>query len=168
MGNLVVQKYGGMCLSSPEKIVATAKKIARRVQHGDQIIVIVSAMGKSTDELIRLAYQVSPHPQRRELDMFLSTGERISMSLLTMALIDLGVKAISFTGSQAGVFTNHSHSNAKIVDIKAHRIEEELKKGGIMKLSKLCTRSTATNCTPFVTFVFLISKDNNGLGIACS
>jgi aspartate kinase len=92
-------------------------------------------MGKTTDELIRLAYQVSPQPNRRELDMLLSTGERVSMALLTMALHDLGLDAISFTGSQAGILTDDSHSSAKIVDIRPMRVEAALGKGQIVVLA---------------------------------
>jgi aspartate kinase len=92
-------------------------------------------MGKTTDQLIDLAYQVSPHPNRRELDMLLTTGERISMALMSMALSDLGVPAISFTGSQAGVMTNDSHSQARIVDVKPIRVREELDRGRIVVLA---------------------------------
>src|SRR5947209_14173252 len=97
---IIVQKYGGACLETPEKIRAVAQSIAALHGRGHRVVVIVSAMGKTTDDLVRLAYQVSPRPGRRELDMLLTTGERISMSLLSMALADLGVQAISFTGSQ--------------------------------------------------------------------
>ena len=92
-------------------------------------------MGKTTDELVRMAYQVSPHPNRRELDMLLTTGERISMSLMSMALSDLGVPAISFTGSQAGVMTDESHSSARILDVRPIRVREELDRGRIVVLA---------------------------------
>src|SRR3954451_19577568 len=100
---IIVQKYGGACLETPAKIRAVASNLADLHSRGHRVVAIVSAMGKATDELIKMAYQVSPHPNRRELDMLLTTGERISMSLMSMALSDLGVPAISFTGSQAGV-----------------------------------------------------------------
>jgi aspartate kinase len=99
------------------------------------VVAIVSAMGKATDELLRMAYQVSPHPNRRELDMLLTTGERISMSLMSMALFDLGVPAISFTGSQAGVMTDESHSSARILDVRPTRVFEELGRGRVVVLA---------------------------------
>ncbi|SED13098.1 hypothetical protein [Bradyrhizobium erythrophlei] len=92
----IVQKYGGVCLETPAKIRAVASGVADLHGRGHRVVAIVSAMGKTTDELVRMAYQISPHPNRRELDMLLTTGERISMSLMSMALSDLGVPAISF------------------------------------------------------------------------
>src|SRR5580658_7185027 len=102
-GSILVQKYGGACLETPQKVLAVAGALAELHGRGHRLVVIVSALGKTTDELVKMAYQVSPHPNRRELDMLLTAGERISMSLMSMALSDLGVPAISFTGSQAGV-----------------------------------------------------------------
>lgn len=133
--SVVVQKYGGVCLGTPQKIRAAAQAIHQQVQEGHKLIVVVSAMGKTTDELVNLAYQVSPQPNRRELDMLLSTGERVSMSLLSMALEDLGCAAISFTGSQAGVMTDGSHSNARIMDIRPIRVQEELSRGRVIVLA---------------------------------
>lgn len=132
MSQLIVQKYGGMCLATPDKVKSVASKIAQRTRQGHKLLVIVSAMGKTTDDLVKLAYQVSDRPARRELDMLLTTGERISMSLLTMALNDLGVPAISLTGSQAGVMTDGSHSNAKIIDVRPTRLQEELKRKDVV------------------------------------
>jgi aspartate kinase len=133
--NTVVQKYGGACLESPEKLRAVAAHVAQLHKKGSRVVVIVSAMGKSTDQLVNLAYQVSPHPNRRELDMLLTTGERVSMSLMSMALSDLGVPAISFTGSQAGVMTDDSHSQARIVDVRPVRVREELERGKVVVLA---------------------------------
>src|ERR1700754_3957558 len=132
---IIVQKHGGACLETPAKIRAVATSLADLHNRGHRIVVIVSAMGKTTDELIRMAYQVSPHPNRRELDMLLTTGERISMSLMSMALSDLGVPAISFTGSQAGVMTDQSHSSARILDVRPIRVREELDRGRIVVLA---------------------------------
>lgn len=132
---IIVQKYGGACLESAEKIRAVASAVADLHGRGNSVVVAVSAMGKTTDDLIRMAYQVSPHPNRRELDMLLTTGERISMSLMSMALTDLGVPAISFTGSQAGVMTDSSHSNARIVDVRPLRVREELAHGRVVVLA---------------------------------
>src|SRR5690348_40138 len=132
---IIVQKYGGACLETPAKICAVASSLADLHRRGGRVVVIVSAMGKTTDELIKIAYQVSLHPSRRELDMLLTTGERISMSLMSMALSDLGVPAISFTGSQAGVMTDQSHSSARILDVRPIRVGEELNRGRIVVLA---------------------------------
>lgn len=133
--SIIVQKYGGMCLETPEKIRMAAKQIAKLHGQGHRLVVIVSAMGKTTDQLIRLAYDTSPNPNRRELDMLLTTGERVSMSLMSMALTDLGVPAISFTGSQAGVLTDDSHSAARIIDVRPVRVREELERGRVVVLA---------------------------------
>jgi aspartate kinase len=132
---IIVQKYGGACLETPAKIRAVAGSLADLHRRGHRVVAIVSAMGKTTDELVKTAYQVSPHPNRRELDMLLTTGERISMSLMSMALSDLGVPAISFTGSQAGVMTDESHSSARIIDVRPIRVREELDRGRIVVLA---------------------------------
>src|SRR6202163_5037027 len=133
--SIIVQKYGGACLETPAKIRAVASSLADLHSRGHRVVAIVSAMGKTTDELVKMAYQVSPHPNRRELDMLLTTGERISMSLMSMALSDLGVPAISFTGSQAGVMTDESHSSARILDVRPIRVREELDRGRIVVLA---------------------------------
>src|SRR5437588_9559502 len=123
---IIVQKYGGARLETPAKIRAVAGSLAYLHRRGHRVVAIVSAMGKTTDELVRMAYQVSPHPNRRELDMLLTTGERISMSLMSMALSDLGVRAISFTGSQAGVMTDEAHASARILERRPSRGREEV------------------------------------------
>lgn len=132
---IIVQKYGGACLETPAKIRAVARSLADLHGRGHRVVAIVSAMGKTTDQLIQMAYQVSPSPNRRELDMLLTTGERISMSLMSMALSDLGVPAISFTGSQAGVMTDDSHSAARILDVRPIRVREELDRGRVVVLA---------------------------------
>lgn len=129
---LIVQKYGGATLSTPEKIKQAALRISELHRSGTQVVVVVSAMGQTTNDLIALAHQVSQRPQLRELDMLLTVGERISMSLMSMALNDLGCAAISFTGSQAGIMTDESHVNANIIDVKAIRVEEALKENKIV------------------------------------
>jgi aspartate kinase len=96
-GNIIIQKYGGTSVESPERLKEVAERIVRKKEAGDHIVVVVSAMGNTTDELVELAHRVSPAPSRRELDMLLSVGERISMTLLSMAINDLGHRAISFT-----------------------------------------------------------------------
>ena len=119
---LVVQKFGGTSVADPDRIRAVADHVARTRRQGDDVVVVVSAMGKSTDELIRLAGEVSSAPAGREMDMLLTAGERISMALLCMALIDMGVPAVSFTGSQAGIVTDTVHGKAKILEVRAHRL----------------------------------------------
>lgn len=135
MSDLIVQKYGGSSLSTPDQIRQVAQRIARRCQAGQQIIVVVSAMGRATDELLHLAYKVSSQPNRRELDMLLTAGERVSMALMSMALHDLGCPSLSLTGSQAGVFTDSSHSNARILDLRPTRVAESLSQGKIVVLA---------------------------------
>lgn len=125
--DVVVRKYGGSSLATPQHILRAAKQISEIHHAGHSVVTVVSAMGKTTDELVDLAYSVSPQPNRRELDMLLTTGERISMSLLSMALHDLDCPAISFTGSQAGVLTNGDHSDAQIDSIKPFRVTESLR-----------------------------------------
>ncbi len=129
---LIVQKYGGATLATPEKIKQAAKRISELHKSGTKVVVVVSAMGQTTDELIALAHEVSPRPQLREMDMLLTVGERISMSLMSMALNDLGCAAISFTGSQAGILTDEAHVNANIIDVKAIRVEDALKKNKVV------------------------------------
>jgi aspartate kinase len=132
---VVVQKFGGSSLDTPEKIREVAKRVKDLHNRGVHVIVVVSAMGKTTDDLVELSRQVTRVPNRRELDMLLSTGERISMSLMAMALTDFGVPAISFTGSQAGVLTSLSHSNAQVLDVRPTRVEDELQKGHVVVLA---------------------------------
>lgn len=132
---IIVQKYGGATLETSEKIKNVAIRIAELKKQNHKVVVVVSAMGSTTNQLIELAKQVSPNPLLRELDMLLSTGERISMSLMSMALNDQGHQAISLTGSQAGILTDDSHVNAMITDVKAHRVLEALNKDQIVILA---------------------------------
>ena len=128
---LVVQKYGGSSVSDAESIKRVAKRIAQTKRAGHDVVVVVSAMGDTTDELIDLAQQVTPLPPQREMDILLTAGERISMSLLAMAITNLGVKAKSFTGQQAGVITDAVHGKARIVDVVPHRIRETIERGQV-------------------------------------
>ncbi len=123
---LIVQKYGGTSVGTPERIRAVAARIARTRAEGHRLAVVVSAMGHTTDELIELAEQVSKRPPHREMDMLLTAGERISMALLSMALADLGVDAVSFTGSQSGIITDQSHRRARILEILPQRLRQAL------------------------------------------
>ena len=128
---LLVQKFGGTAVGDPERIRAVADHIERTVKSGQQVVVVVSAMGKETDELLRLAEDVSSKRPGREMDMLITAGERKAMSLLCMALHDLGVNADSFTGSQAGFLTDTNHQNAKILEVKPERIREALSEGKV-------------------------------------
>jgi len=110
---IIVKKFGGTSLGSIELIRNIAHKIALEAGKGDSLVLVVSAMAKTTDDLINLAYQISEHPSRRELDMLLTAGERISMSLLSLALQEEGYSSISFTGSQSGIITDERHGNAR-------------------------------------------------------
>ncbi len=129
--SLVVQKFGGTSVADADRIREVAKHVAWTRSQGDVPVVVVSAMGKTTDDLMRLAEEVSAQQPGRELDMLLTAGERISMSLLCMALADLGVEAVSFTGSQAGIITDSSHTNAKIVEVRADRLRDALQRGAV-------------------------------------
>ena len=128
---LVVQKYGGSSVADAEGVKRVAKRIAATRRAGNDVVVVVSAMGDTTDELLDLAQQVTPLPPQRELDILLTAGERISMSLLAMAINNLGVRAKSFTGQQAGVITDAVHGKARIVDVVPHRIRETVERGQV-------------------------------------
>ncbi|AXE39817.1 aspartate kinase [Acidipropionibacterium virtanenii] len=128
----VVQKFGGSSVADAGSIKRVAKRIAATRQAGNEVVIVISAMGDSTDDLMDLALQVSPQPAPRELDMLLTTGERQSASLLAMALSDLGVPARSYTGSQAGVITTAAHGNARIIDITPGRVEKSLDAGNVV------------------------------------
>src|SRR5919197_1552368 len=129
---IIVQKYGGTSVADVEKIRRVAERVRRRREQGNQLVVVVSAMGDTTDELLALAKKISPDPPRRELDMLLTCGERISMALLSMALQELAVPAISFTGSQSGIITDDAHAQARIVEVRPFRILEELERGKVV------------------------------------
>jgi len=129
---MVVQKFGGSSVADPEKVRLVAERVARTREAGLDVCVVVSAMGKTTDDLIALAKRVSPNPPRRELDMLLTAGERISMALLAMALEERGVAAVSFTGSQAGILTDDRHAAARIVEVRPVRVLEELGRGKVV------------------------------------
>ena len=118
---LLVQKYGGSSVADAEKIANVARRIGESAA-GHQLVVVVSAMGKTTDGLVDLAHQVTPAPDPREMDMLLSSGERISCALCAMAIHDLGHRAISLTGSQAGIVTDESHTKARIIDVRAELV----------------------------------------------
>jgi aspartate kinase len=129
---VVVQKYGGSSVADVERIRQVADRIAATRATGKDVVVVVSAMGDTTDELLGLARRICPSPARRELDMLLSAGERISMALLSMALNARSVPAVSFTGSQSGIITNDAHTNARIVEVRPYRVQDELARGKVV------------------------------------
>ena len=128
---LIVQKYGGSSVADAERIKRVAERIVAARKAGNDVVVVVSAMGDTTDELLDLAHQVSPLPPGRELDMLLTAGERISMALLAMAIHNLGLEARSYTGSQAGVITTSSHGRARIIDVTPGRLKAALDEGSV-------------------------------------
>jgi aspartate kinase len=130
--SVIVQKYGGSSVADVQKLKAVAARVMRTRAEGHDVVVVVSAMGDTTDDLLSLARQVSPNPDRRELDMLLSAGERISMALLSMSIRELGGNAISFTGSQSGIITNDRHVDARIIEVRPFRIQDELARGRIV------------------------------------
>jgi len=129
---LIVQKYGGSSVADAEKIKNVARRIAQTRDGGNQVVVVVSAMGKTTDGLVDLAYQISKKPESRELDVLLSTGEIVSSTLMAMALHSMGYPAISLTGAQAGIRTDAAYSKARILKVEAKRINRELEQGNIV------------------------------------
>ena len=129
MGRLIVQKYGGSSVANPERIKNVAKRVAGYRKKGDDLVVVVSALGDTTDELIELASKITDIPPEREMDMLLSTGEQISAALLAMAIQQLGYEAISLTGPQVGIITDTAHTKARIVKIEQEKIRRELRKG---------------------------------------
>ena len=133
--SIVVQKYGGSSVADATRMKKVAERVMDTRRAGHDVVVVVSAMGDTTDELLGLAKQVSPNPDRRELDMLLTAGERISMALLSMAIRELGGDAISFTGSQSGIITNDRHVDARIIEVRPFRVQDELARGKIVVIA---------------------------------
>src|SRR5258708_8706167 len=133
--SIVVQKYGGSSVADVNRLRLVAERIMRTKRQGHDLVVVVSAMGDTTDDLLGLAKQVSANPDRRELDMLLSAGERISMALLSMAIRELGGDAISFTGSQSGIITNDRHVDARIIEVRPFRVQDELARRKIVVIA---------------------------------
>ncbi|HEY9828661.1 MAG TPA: aspartate kinase, partial [Stenomitos sp.] len=129
---LIVQKYGGTSVGSVERIRAVAQRVKATVAEGNDLVVVVSAMSKETDKLVQLAHGVSASPCQREMDMLLSTGEQVSIALLSMALQDLGQPAISLTGAQVGIETEPAHTRARILNIETERLQRHLKEGKVV------------------------------------
>jgi aspartate kinase len=146
LGTLVM-KFGGTSVADPGKIKGVARRLVQARANGNRVVAVLSAMGDSTDDLVRLAYEVSPRPKPRELDMLISVGERVSCALAAMAIHDLGAEAISLTGSQAGIVTDTMHGRAKIVDVRARRIHEALDQDRIVLVAGFQGVSTDLDIT---------------------
>jgi aspartate kinase len=144
---LIVQKYGGTSVADPDRMRAVAENIAFTRRHGHDVVVVVSAMGKSTDNLVALANAVSKRQPGREMDMLLTTGERVSMALLCMALADLDVEAVSFTGSQVGIITDTVHTKAKILEVRGDRVRTALAQGKVCVVAGFQGVSTENEIT---------------------
>src|SRR5207253_1711698 len=142
-----VMKFGGTSVADPQKIKDVARRLVDARADGSRVVAVLSAMGDTTDDLVRLAYEVSARPKPRELDMLISVGERISCALTAMAIHDLGLEAISLTGSQAGIVTDTVHGKAKIVDVRARRIHEALDRGQIVLVAGFQGISTELDIT---------------------
>jgi aspartate kinase len=132
MAETVVMKFGGTSVADAERITRAAERIVERVKEGNRVVSVLSARGKHTDELVALAHEVSKRPHPREMDMLLSTGERVTCALAAMVINDLGFEAVSLTGSQAGIVTDSGHTKARIIEVKAHRIREALDAGKVV------------------------------------
>src|SRR3954467_4335281 len=159
---LVVQKFGGTSVADPDRIREVADHVVRTRRHGDDVVVVVSAMGKETDDLLRLPKKVSKPRPGREMDMLITSGERKSMALLCMALTDVGVPAASFTGSQAGIVTDTFHQRAKIVDMRCHRVREALDAGMVPVIGGAQGVSTGND----VTFLGRGGSDTTAVALA--
>ena len=133
--SIVVQKYGGSSVADVTRLRKVAARVMDTRRAGHDVVVVVSAMGDTTDDLLTLAKQVSPNPDRRELDMLLTAGERISMALLSIAIRELGGDAISFTGSQSGIITNDRHVDARIIEVRPFRVQDELARGRVVVIA---------------------------------
>ena len=146
-GGLVVMKFGSSSVGGPERIKDVARRLVAAHARGDRVVGVVSAMGRTTEELLSLARRVSPQPDPRELDVLLTVGERIAGALLAMAITDLGPEAVSLTGSQAGIVTDGAHGRARIVEIRAQRVEHALEHGRIVLVAGFQGISSALDLT---------------------
>ncbi|HEV3473814.1 MAG TPA: aspartate kinase, partial [Actinomycetota bacterium] len=145
--SIVVQKYGGTSVADIDRIRAVGDRVIRAREEGHDVVVVVSAMGDATDELMSMAHRLTPMPNPRELDLLLTAGERIAMSLLSIALNAAGYRAVSYTGSQAGIITDTRHGRAKIIDIRPGRIREALDRSEVVIVAGFQGVSTAADVT---------------------
>ena len=165
---LLVQKFGGTSLGSIERIKAVAQRIKSSKDNGNDLVVVVSAMGHKTDELTNLASEITLHPPHREMDMLLSTGEQISISLLTMALNELGIPAISLTGTQAGIITESAHGRARILEIRTERIKNLLDQGKTLVIAGFQGSSLGIGGIPEITTLGRGGSDTSAVAIAAA
>ncbi|MEO0834684.1 MAG: aspartate kinase, partial [Cyanobacteria bacterium J06642_3] len=163
---LVVQKYGGTSVGSVERIQAVANRIRKTVQQGNSLVVVVSAMGKTTDTLVKLANEISSDPCRREMDMLLSTGEQVTIALLSMALQELGQPAISLTGAQVGIVTEAEHSRARILQVCTDRLQRHLNKGEVVVVAGF--QGVSNNEVPEITTLGRGGSDTSAVALAAS
>ena len=145
--SLIVQKYGGSSVANVERIKRVATRIVKTRKQGHQMVVVVSALGDTTDDLIALAHQITKNPNEREMDMLLSTGEQVSVALLAIAIHDMGVKAVSFTGPQVGIITDKFHTKARILDINTDRIVKALREGNVVIVAGFQGKTIAEEIT---------------------
>ncbi len=165
---LLVQKFGGTSLGSIERIQSVAKRIKASKEEGNDLVIVVSAMGHSTDELTTLASKISSHPPKREMDMLLSTGEQVSISLLAMALNELGVQTISMTGNQAGIITESAHGRARILEIRTDRIRPLLDQGKIIVVAGFQGTSLGIGGIPEITTLGRGGSDTSAVALAAA
>ena len=159
---LLVQKFGGTSVADPVRMREVADHVKKTRSRGDQVVLVVSAMGKETDELLRLAKDVSSTPPGREMDMLITAGERKAIALMCMALNEVGVPADSFTGSQAGFITDTNHRNAKILSVDPHRVRDSVDKGRVAVVAGAQGMSTDSN----VTFLGRGGSDTTAVALA--
>jgi aspartate kinase len=148
---LLVQKYGGTSVADVTRIQAVARRIARCREQGHDLVIVVSAMGHTTDELTTLARAITATPPRREMDMLLATGEQVSIALLSMALHAQGVPAVSMTGTQAGIVTESAHGRARILEVRTERVRRRLEEGQVVVVAGFQGTSSGTAGTPEIT-----------------
>ncbi len=165
---LLVQKFGGTSVGSVERIKAVAKRVAASKEIGNDLVIVVSAMGDTTDDLTELAHSISTNPPKREMDMLLATGEQVSIALLAMALNEIGIPAISMTGSQVGIVTESSHGRARILEIRTERIRALLDQGKIVVVAGFQGTSLSSRGTAEITTLGRGGSDTSGVALAAS
>ncbi len=165
---LLVQKFGGSSVSSPERLKAVAQRVRSTRQAGHDVVVVVSAMGATTDELTQLAYSISPHPPQRELDMLLASGEQVSIALLSMALQELGVAAVSMTGQQVGIVTEATHGRARILNICTNRVRTCLGKGAVVVVAGFQGTTNGANGSLEITTLGRGGSDTSAVALAAA
>ena len=163
---LLVQKFGGTSVGSVERIQAVAEKIAMSRDFGNELVVVVSAMGHTTDELTGLAKRISSNPPQREMDMLLATGEQVSIALLSIALHELGVQAISMTGAQVGIVTESSHGRARILEVRTERIKALIEEGQVVVVAGFQGTSQSSGGTAEITTLGRGGSDTSAVALA--